>query len=162
MSSTFTEELAAARTALEAIAGGLDASCSGRDAVRVVEQMGTIHRLADAVTSKVAKRIADTNAHVAHGDRSAAELCARLVGVGSGGAKRTIDDANRLVGLAETRRGRSDPSQVSPPRRLLRGSYAGLVREAMFRALDDAHMTIAHIDAVVIGKARSLRRGHET
>ncbi len=80
MSSTFTEELAAARTALEAIARRFDASCAGRDAVRVVEQMGTIHRLADAVTSKAAKRIADTNAHVAHGDRSAAELCARVVG----------------------------------------------------------------------------------
>jgi len=102
MSSMFAEELAAARTALEAIAGGFDASCSGRDAVRVVEQMGTIHRLADAVTSKAAKRIADTNAHVAHGDRSAAELCARLVGVGSGDAKRAIDNAGRLEGLAET------------------------------------------------------------
>jgi len=32
-------------------------------------------------------------------------------------------------------------------------SYGGLVREAMFRALDDAQMTIADIDAVVIGKA---------
>jgi acetyl-CoA C-acetyltransferase len=38
-------------------------------------------------------------------------------------------------------------------------SYGGLVREAMFRALDDAHMTIADIDAVVIGKAPDLFEG---
>ncbi len=38
-------------------------------------------------------------------------------------------------------------------------SYAGLVREAMFRALDDAQMTIADIDAVVIGKAPDLFEG---
>jgi acetyl-CoA C-acetyltransferase len=38
-------------------------------------------------------------------------------------------------------------------------SYAGLVREAMFRALDDAHMTLADIDAVVIGKAPDLFEG---
>jgi acetyl-CoA C-acetyltransferase len=38
-------------------------------------------------------------------------------------------------------------------------SYAGLVREAVFRALDDAHMTLADIDAVVIGKAPDLFEG---
>ena len=38
-------------------------------------------------------------------------------------------------------------------------SYGGLVREAMFRALDDAQMTIADIDAVVIGKAPDLFEG---
>ena len=32
-------------------------------------------------------------------------------------------------------------------------SYAGLVREAAFRALEDAHMTFDDIDAVVVGKA---------
>ena len=38
-------------------------------------------------------------------------------------------------------------------------SFGGLVREAMFRALDDAQMTIADIDAVVIGKAPDLFEG---
>ena len=38
-------------------------------------------------------------------------------------------------------------------------SYGGLVREAVFRALDDAHMTLADIDAVVIGKAPDLFEG---
>ena len=38
-------------------------------------------------------------------------------------------------------------------------SFGGLVREAVFRALDDAQMTIADIDAVVIGKAPDLFEG---
>jgi acetyl-CoA C-acetyltransferase len=38
-------------------------------------------------------------------------------------------------------------------------SYGGLVREAAFRALEDAHMTFADIDAVVIGKAPDLFEG---
>jgi len=38
-------------------------------------------------------------------------------------------------------------------------SFGGLVREAVFRALDDAHMTMADIDAVVLGKAPDLFEG---
>jgi acetyl-CoA C-acetyltransferase len=38
-------------------------------------------------------------------------------------------------------------------------SFGGLVREAAFRALEDAHMTMADIDAVVIGKAPDLFEG---
>jgi acetyl-CoA C-acetyltransferase len=38
-------------------------------------------------------------------------------------------------------------------------SFGGLVREAVFRALDDAHMTMADIEAVVLGKAPDLFEG---
>jgi acetyl-CoA C-acetyltransferase len=38
-------------------------------------------------------------------------------------------------------------------------SFGGLVREAVFRALDDANMTMADIDAVVLGKAPDLFEG---
>jgi acetyl-CoA C-acetyltransferase len=38
-------------------------------------------------------------------------------------------------------------------------SFGGLVREAAFRALEDAHMTMDDIDAVVIGKAPDLFEG---
>lgn len=38
-------------------------------------------------------------------------------------------------------------------------SIGGLVREAVFRALDDAHMTMDDIDAVVLGKAPDLFEG---
>jgi 5-methylcytosine-specific restriction endonuclease McrA len=98
----FTEELRTARSALEAIAQGFDASCSGREAVRLLEQLATIHHLADGVTARVAKRIADTNAFVAHGDRTAEELCGRLVGVGAGDARRAIESATRWESLPAT------------------------------------------------------------
>ena len=38
-------------------------------------------------------------------------------------------------------------------------SMGGLVREAVFRALEDAQMTMADIDAVVLGKAPDLFEG---
>ena len=38
-------------------------------------------------------------------------------------------------------------------------SFGGLVREAVFRALDDAQMTLADIDAVILGKAPDLFEG---
>ncbi len=98
----FREEVRTARSALEAIAQGFDASCSGREAVRLLEELATIRNLADGVTARAAKRIADTNAFVAHGDRTAEELCARVVGVGSGDAKRAIESADRLESLPAT------------------------------------------------------------
>ncbi len=98
----FTEELRRARSALEAIAQGFDASCSGPDAVSVLEELGTIHRLTDGVIARVAKQISDTDAFVAQGDRTAEELCGRLVGVGSGDARRAIENATRLESLPAT------------------------------------------------------------
>ena len=53
------------------------------------------------------------------------------------------------------RRGRPDP----PQSRRLDVSFGGLVREAVFRALDDAQMTMSDIDAVVLGKAPDLFEG---
>ena len=38
-------------------------------------------------------------------------------------------------------------------------SFGGLVREAVFRALDDAQMTMADIEAVILGKAPDLFEG---
>ncbi|MBY0401330.1 thiolase domain-containing protein, partial [Myxococcota bacterium] len=38
-------------------------------------------------------------------------------------------------------------------------SFGGLVREAVFRALEDARMTMRDIDAVVLGKAPDLFEG---
>jgi hypothetical protein len=98
----FTEELLTARAALEAAACSFDPRCSGRDAVRFLEELGAIGRLTDGVTARVAKRVADTNAHVAHGDRSAAEFCARVVGVGATEARRAIENATKLESLPAT------------------------------------------------------------
>lgn len=96
------KHLLAARSALEAAARSFDASCSGREAVELMEELGTITCLADGVTGRIAKRVADTQAHVRHGDRSAAEFCARVAGVGTGAVKRAIDSATKLESLPET------------------------------------------------------------
>jgi hypothetical protein len=113
----FMEELTAARSALEAAAGSFDASGEGRDAVRFLEELGLIGRLTEGMTAKVSKRVAETGAYVRHGDRSAAEFCARVIGVGTGDAKRAIDDAERLEGLPATnpavREGRLSAQEVA-------------------------------------------------
>ncbi len=51
---------------------------------------------------KAAKRVEDTAAHTYGTDRNAAELCVRLVGVGSGEAKRAIEVAGKLESLPAT------------------------------------------------------------
>ena len=51
---------------------------------------------------RCAKRAEDTAAYTYKGDRSAAELCVRLVGGGSGEAKRAIETAARLESLPAT------------------------------------------------------------
>lgn len=97
--------IGAARRELEEFASGFDAAaCSGPQAIRLVEELGAVRRLADGLLARAAKRVADTAAYVKHGDRSAAELCARVVGVGTGEVKRAIDSANRLSVLPETDR----------------------------------------------------------
>ena len=49
--------------------------------------------------------------------------------------------------------------QTHHKKRRLDVSFGGLVREAVFRALDDAQLTMADIDAVVLGKAPDLFEG---
>ena len=49
--------------------------------------------------------------------------------------------------------------QTQHSKRRLDVSLGGLVREAMFRALDDAQMTMGDIDAVVLGKAPDIFEG---
>ena len=97
------EDVLSARSTLEVAARDLDAGrCSGTQAVDLVEALGAIRRLTDGMLAKASKRVAETNAHLAHGDRTAAELCARIVGVGSGEARRAIDNATKLESLPAT------------------------------------------------------------
>lgn len=97
------QTLRSARSTLESAARGLDAGAlSGAQAARLVEELGAIRRLTDGMLAKAAKRVAETNAHVRHGDRSAAEWCARVVGVGTGEAKRAIESAAKLEALPAT------------------------------------------------------------
>ncbi len=97
------DDLRSARTLLETAAAGFDpSSCSGQDAIDVVSEIGAIRRLTDGLLGKAAKRVEDTAAHTYGRDRSAADLCERLVGVSSGEARRAIETAGRLEALPTT------------------------------------------------------------
>lgn len=98
----FTEELDRVDCVVGTVAQGFDATCSGPEAVVGLERMARIRRLVEGVTARFAKRVADTNAHVAHGDRSAEELCGRLLGISVSEARRVIESANRWESLPET------------------------------------------------------------
>jgi hypothetical protein len=97
------DDLRSARTLLESAAAGFDpSSCSGTEAIAIVTEIGAIRRLADGLLGRAAKRIEDTAAYTYGSDRSASELCERLVGVASGEAKRAIETAGRLESLPAT------------------------------------------------------------
>jgi hypothetical protein len=88
---------------LESAAARFDpSSCSGTDAIAIVTEIGSLRRLTDGLLGKAAKRVEDTAAHTYGSDRSAEELCERLVGVGSGEAKRAIEVAGKLESLPAT------------------------------------------------------------
>ena len=76
--------------------------CSGQQAIDLLTELGVWRRLIDGLIADTAKRVDDTAAHTYGSDRSAAELCSRLVGVGSGEAKRSIETAARLESLPAT------------------------------------------------------------
>ncbi|MCU1459657.1 MAG: protein of unknown function endonuclease [Actinomycetia bacterium] len=98
----FTEERRSALAAYEAMAQGFDATCPGTDAVDFLADLATIQHIADGLTARVSKHIADTNAFVAFGDRTAPELCARVSGIGTAEARRAIENATRWESLPAT------------------------------------------------------------
>ncbi len=112
------DELTAVADTLEVLARGWKARRRGkRNSVAVMEQLGRARRFFDVLTCEVSKEIAETDAFVEHGDRNAAELCARMMGVETGEAKRAIANATRLESLPETeaafRAGRLSAQQVT-------------------------------------------------
>src|SRR6266550_6117459 len=91
------------RERLEKLASDFDpGSLTGEQAVWLVEQLGAIRRLIDGMLAKAAKRVDDTHAHKSSGDRDAAGLCARAVGVGVREARRAIETAEKLERLSAT------------------------------------------------------------
>jgi hypothetical protein len=95
--------LTALRSDLDAIALEFDASTlAGCEALRVVDELGAIRRVVDAILAKTAKRVADTDAHAENGDRSAATAVARLLGVGVGEVRSAIETAEKLEHLPLT------------------------------------------------------------
>ena len=97
------DSMRAAQAMLERAAREFDGAELGADeAVAAVEILGTIRRLTDGMLGRAVKRVADTNAHVRHGDRDAAALCARLLGSWTSETRRTLETATRLEALPAT------------------------------------------------------------
>ncbi len=97
------DELAAVGDTLEVLTRGWKARRRGkRNSVAVMKELGRSRRLFDVLTCEVAREIAETDAFVEHGDRNAAELCARMMGVETGEARRVIANSTRLESLPET------------------------------------------------------------
>ncbi len=95
--------IATVRSTLEPLARGFDAgSLSADEAVRAVEELGVIRHAVDGMLAKAAKRVADTGAHVARGERNAAALVAKALGVPAGEARSAIDTAAKLEHLPAT------------------------------------------------------------
>src|SRR6266566_625350 len=93
------ETLTAARTEFETLAREFEPrTLTGEHAVRVVNELGAIHRLVDGMIGKAAKRVEETSAHKRNGnsERDAAQLVAHSVGAEASEARRVISTAKKL------------------------------------------------------------------
>ena len=75
---------------------------AGEGAVRAVEELSAIRNMVDGMLAKAAKRVVDTKAHTSCGDRNAATMVARSLGVGVTEARSVIETAGKLEWLAAT------------------------------------------------------------
>ena len=95
--------LSSSRNLLDDVARTFDASSlSAEAALRVVDELGAIRRVVDGMLAKAAKRIEETHAHVRAGERDAATLVARTIGVGTNEVRAAIQTASRLERLPST------------------------------------------------------------
>jgi hypothetical protein len=93
------DSLATARNSLDEIASGFDPrALSPEAALRVVDQLGSIRRVVDGMLGKTAKRVSETYA----GSGTAAGTIARILGVGTGEVRSSIETATKLEGLPAT------------------------------------------------------------
>jgi hypothetical protein len=92
------DAVASSRDGLAAAACSLDIeSLVGSQAVALVALLGDIRRLNDGLLMRASLRVKDTNAHHDSADRSAADLCARLIGIEPAEARRAIDTASKVA-----------------------------------------------------------------
>jgi hypothetical protein len=76
-------------------------SMTGIEAGRLVKQVGVLRRLSDAVFAVASLRVAETNAHVGHGARSAADHCANLGGTTTSEARAAANVARAKDSVPE-------------------------------------------------------------
>ena len=72
---------------------------SPTEAVRTYEELGAIVRAAQAMLAKTAKRVDESGAHLLRGERSAAGMIARSLGLRTSEVQRMIDTATKLEAL---------------------------------------------------------------
>jgi len=97
------DTLRTVRAGLEGVARDFEPeTLSGEQAARAVRELGVIRRLTDGLLAKAAKRVDDTMAHAKSGACDAAQFLANELGVGSGEARRAIDNAKKLRDLPAT------------------------------------------------------------
>ena len=106
--------IATARDALEGVARDFDpTTLTGDDARRVVDELGVIRRLTDALLAKAAKRVAD---RTSKGQENGAAAVARSLGVSPGEVRAAIGTAAQLERLPDTdaavRAGKLSPGQA--------------------------------------------------
>ncbi len=89
--------LATVRTTLESTIAAFDAATTtGTDALRAVEELGSIRRLVDALILDVSKRVDDTYAYRPSGAKDAATSIARALGVATSEAQRSLNLWHKL------------------------------------------------------------------
>jgi hypothetical protein len=90
-------QLASARNALAELARDFDAGAlSPGEAVRVVKELGEIQRCVDSLSAMAGRRVSDTGAAQARGERSADALVAKSLGCTTRAARDAIDMAKKL------------------------------------------------------------------
>jgi hypothetical protein len=137
------------------LAAELDADAlSPSEAVRALDDLGAARRVLDGMIARVAKRVEDTGTASVVGERSAAALVARKLGVGVSEARTTIDTARQLAALPKTddavRRGRLSLKQAA----LIAGAAAEnpAAETELLRAADRGLVNLR--DACVTVRAR--------
>ena len=91
------------RTTAETLAREFDAGeFSPPTVVRVLEELGVVRRLVDGMVAKAGLAVSDSGAHLLKGERNAAVMVARSLGVGAGEARSAIDTARKLEVLPAT------------------------------------------------------------
>lgn len=157
------------RSAFTEYATKLDpALVSAQDAVRMLEDVAAIEKVAATVKGLLAARVAETELWKRDGDRSAAHQLARTTGTSVAQAKETLDSARRLSDLpatAETaKRGGLSAQQVAVITDAASAdpdAEARLLKQAKNASLGELRDECARTKANVIDLEARRRRIHE-
>jgi hypothetical protein len=96
------DDLVSARDVISEMARSCDAGAfTGSQAARMLDELGAIRRLVDGMVGQFARRVAETGEHLRWGERNAATLVGKSLGVTPSEARDAIDCAARVEALPE-------------------------------------------------------------